>query len=116
MTGTVVDDRGALVVGANVLLTNEITKQAREFSTSGNGTVIFPDIFPADYDLKVTQAEFKTYVQEGITVGTLEKVDLHTIKLQGGDVATSVYGKAQAARVFTDSSGHSPAVNLKQRH
>src|SRR5260370_17769870 len=76
MTGTVVDARGALVVGANVLLTNEITKQVREFSTSGNGTFIFPDIFPADYDLKVTQAGFKTYVHNAITVAPLEKVTL----------------------------------------
>src|SRR5260370_39985251 len=114
MTGTVVDDRGALVVGANVLLTNEITKQAREFSTSGNGTFIFPDIFPADYDLKVTQTGFKTYVQNGITVGTLEKVDLHTIKLEVGDIATAVEVKAEPARVVTDSSDHPTEVNLKQ--
>ena len=52
ITGTVVDAAGALVVGANVQLTNEITRQVREFSTSGNGTFIFPDIFPADYGPK----------------------------------------------------------------
>ena len=114
MTGTVVDAGGALVVGANVQLTNEITKQVREFSTSGNGTFIFPDIFPGDYDLKVTQTGFKTYVQSGITVGTLEKVDLHTIKLEVGDVATAVEVKAEAARVVTDSSDHATDVNLKQ--
>ena len=114
MTGTVVDSGGALVVGAKVQLTNEINKQVREFTTEGNGTFIFPDIFPADYDLKVTQTGFKTYVQTGITVGTLEKVDLHTIKLEIGDVATSVEVKAEAARVVTDSSDHSTDVNLKQ--
>ena len=114
MTGTVVDAGGALVVGANVQLTNEITKQVREFITSGNGTFIFPDIFPADYDLKVRRPGFKTYVQNGITVGTLEKVDLHTIKLEVGDVATAVEVKAEAARVVTDSSDHATDVNLKQ--
>jgi carboxypeptidase family protein len=114
MTGTVVDARGAVVVGANVQLTNEITKQVREFLTSGNGTFIFPDIFPADYDLKVRLAGFKTYVQNGITVGTLEKVDLHTIKLEVGDIATAVEVKAEAARVVTDSSDHATDVNLKQ--
>ena len=114
MTGTVVDAGDALVVGARVQLTNEITKQVREFSTSGNGTFTFPDIFPADYDLKVTQTGFKTYVQNGITVGTLEKVDLHTIKLEIGDVATAVEVKAEAARVVTNSSDHATDVNLKQ--
>jgi hypothetical protein len=114
ITGTVVDAGGALLVGANVQLTNQITKQVRAFSTSGNGTFIFPDIFPADYDLKVTHPGFKTYVQRGITVGTLEKVDLHTIRLEIGDVATSVEVKAEAARVVTDSSDHATDVNLKQ--
>src|SRR5580700_5331395 len=114
ITGTVVDAGGALVVGANVQLTNEISKQVREFLTSGNGTFIFPDIFPADYDLKVRLAGFKTYVQNGITVGTLEKVDLHTIKLEVGDIATAVEVKAEAARVVTDSSDHATDVNLKQ--
>src|SRR5580698_3646958 len=86
MTGTVVDSGGALVVGATVELTNEITKQVRTFSTSGNGTFIFPDLFPADYDVRVTHPGFKTYVQNAITVGTLEKVDLHLVRLEVGDV------------------------------
>ena len=55
--------------------------------TSENGTFIFPDLFPADYDLRVTHPGFKTYIQNGITLGTLEKVDLHSIRLEVGDVA-----------------------------
>ena len=47
-------------------------------------------------------------------MGTLEKVDLHLVKLEVGDVATSVEVKAEAARVVTDSSDHSTDVNLKQ--
>src|SRR5271163_4886677 len=72
ITGTVEDAGGALVVGAKVQLTNMITKQVREFSTSTNGTFIFPDIFPADYNLRVTHPGFKTYLEDAITVGTLE--------------------------------------------
>jgi hypothetical protein len=114
MTGTVVDSGGAIVVGAKVQLTNEITKQIREFETQGNGTFIFPDLFPADYDLRVTHTGFKTYIQNGITVGTLEKVDVHTIHLDIGDVSTSVEVKAEAARVATETSDHATDVNLKQ--
>ncbi|HVW86151.1 MAG TPA: carboxypeptidase regulatory-like domain-containing protein [Bryobacteraceae bacterium] len=113
LTGTVADSAGAVVAGATVQLTNEITKQVREFKTQGNGSFTFPDLVPADYDLKVTQPGFKTYIQNGITVGTLEKVAVHTIRLEVGDVATSVEVKAEAARVVTDSSDHSTDVNLK---
>ncbi|MDE3196579.1 MAG: carboxypeptidase regulatory-like domain-containing protein, partial [Acidobacteriota bacterium] len=114
ITGTVVDSGGALVVGANVQLTNEISKQLREFTTSGNGTFRFPDLFPGTYDLKIAQPGFKTFVQNGITLGTLEKVDLHELKLEVGDVSTSVEVTAQAARVVTDSSDHATDVGLKQ--
>jgi hypothetical protein len=114
LTGTVVDSGGAIVVGAKVQLTNEITKQAREFETQANGTFIFPDLFPADYDLHVTHTGFKTYIQNAITVGTLEKVDVHTIRLDVGDVTSSIEVKAEAARVATETSDHATDVNLKQ--
>ena len=82
ITGTVVDPGDAVVVGAQVHLTNQTTKQVREFRTAGNGTFTFPDLVPGDYGLRVTQPGFKIYVQNGITVGTLEKVDVH--KRQAG--------------------------------
>jgi Carboxypeptidase regulatory-like domain/TonB-dependent Receptor Plug Domain len=114
VTGTVVDAGGAVLVGATVQLTNQNTKQVREYKTQNNGTFIFPDIFPADYNLRITNPGFKTYIQDNITVGTLEKVDLHTIRLDVGDVNSSVEVQAQAARVVTDSSDHATDVNLKQ--
>ena len=114
ITGTVIDSAGAVVAGATVQITNGITKQVRTFTTSANGTFIFPDLVPADYDLRVTHPGFKTYIQNRITVGTLEKVDVHNIKLEIGDVTTSIEVEAQAARVATDSSDHSTDVNLKQ--
>lgn len=114
ITGTVVDAAGAIIAGANVQITNEITKQVRAFSTSSNGSFIFPDLVPGEYDLRVTQAGFKVYIQNRITVGTLEKVDLHSIKLEVGDVSTSVEVQAQAARVATDTADHAMDVNLAQ--
>jgi hypothetical protein len=114
LTGTVVDQGGALVVGATVQLTNETTKQVREFNTSGNGTFIFPDLVPGNYDLRITHSGFRTYVENTIPIGTLEKVDLHTIHLQVGDVTTSIEVKAEAARIATDSSDHAADVDLKQ--
>lgn len=114
ITGTVADSGDAIVVGATVQLTNETTKQQREFLTRGNGTFTFPDLVPGEYDLRITQPGFKTYVQNRITVGTLEKVDLHTLRLEVGEITTSVEVQASAARVATDSSDHAMDVNLKQ--
>ncbi|MGC2661639.1 MAG: carboxypeptidase-like regulatory domain-containing protein, partial [Bryobacteraceae bacterium] len=59
LTGTVVDSAGALVAGAQVDLTNEISKQVRQYQTTDNGVFIFPDLVPADYDLRITHPGFK---------------------------------------------------------
>jgi len=114
ITGTVVDSAGAVVAGATVQITNEITRQIREFSTSNNGAFIFADIIPGDYNIKVTHPGFKTYLQNHVTVGTLEKVDVHQVRLEVGDVATSIEVQAQAARVATDTADHAMDVNLAQ--
>jgi hypothetical protein len=114
VTGTVVDSANAIVVGAVVRLTNNVTKQQREFVTAGNGTFTFLDLVPGEYNLRISQPGFKTFVQNGITVGTLEKVDLHNLRLDVGDVSTSVEVEAQAARVVTDSSDRAMDVDLKQ--
>jgi hypothetical protein len=114
ITGTVVDSAGAVIAGATVQITNEVTKQVREFTTSSNGSFIFADLVPAEYNLRTTHPGFKTYIQNRITVGTLEKVDVHSIRLEIGDVSTSIEVQAAAARVQTDSSDHAIDVNLAQ--
>src|SRR5580704_12342401 len=114
ITGTVVDSGGAVVAGATVRISNSVTRQVREFTTSANGSFIFPDLVPADYDLRVTHPGFKTYLQNRITVGTLEKVDVHNIKLEIGDVSTSVEVQATAARVSTDTADHAIDINQAQ--
>jgi hypothetical protein len=111
LTGTVADMGGAAIVGAQVQLTSEVTKQVRDFVTQTNGTFIFPDLVPGTYDLRITHEGFKTYVQNGIAVGTLEKVDVHTITLDVGEVNTSIEVQASAARVETTSSDHATAVD-----
>jgi hypothetical protein len=113
IAGTVADTGGAVIAGASVALTNQVTSQVRQFVTNGDGTFTFPGLVPANYSIRITQQGFKAYVQSGITVGTLEKVDLHTIRLELGDIATSVEVQAEAARIQTDSSDRSTDVNLK---
>jgi hypothetical protein len=111
ITGTVADASNAVVTGATVQLTNQISKQQRTFTTAGNGSFTFADLVPGDYDLRVTNPGFKAYVQVGITVGTLEKVDVHTVHLEVGEVTSSIEVTAQAARISTDSSDHALDIN-----
>ena len=52
--GTVADSGGAIISGAQVQLTNNTSRQAREFKTSSSGDFEFSSILPGVYGLKVT--------------------------------------------------------------
>ncbi|MDQ6665726.1 MAG: Plug and carboxypeptidase regulatory-like domain-containing protein [Acidobacteriota bacterium] len=114
VSGVVADSGGAVISGASVELVNDISKQVHEFKTAGNGSFEFTGILPGGYSLKIVQPGFKTYEQTNVTVSAQERVDLHTIKLQIGDVTTSVQVAAEAAHVATDSSDHEQNINLRQ--
>jgi hypothetical protein len=114
ISGTVVDAAGAVIAGAKVQLTNDVGMQVREFATEGNGSFIFTGLFPGTYTLHIAQPGFKTYEQRSITLAAQEKVDLHTLGLQVGDVSSSVEVQASAVHVATDSSDRSVDINLHQ--
>src|SRR5437016_210843 len=82
--GTVADGSGSIVAGATVRLTNQLTRQVREFLTDDTGTFLFPNLVPGNYDLGIAQPGFKTFVQNGINVTAQERVDVHTLKLEVG--------------------------------
>ena len=113
VSGTVVDAGGAVVVGASVTLTNDISKQARDYKTDSTGEFNFGSMIPGTYTLKIAQAGFKGYQQANVSIASQERVDLHTIKLTVGDVATSIEVQSEAAHVATDSSDRAQNVNLQ---
>jgi hypothetical protein len=114
VSGTVVDSTGALTPGAVVLLTHDLSQTTHRFATESNGAFVFTGLVPGTYSLRVTHPGFKTFAQSGIVVAAQERVDLHEIHLEVGDVTTSVEVQADAVHVATDSSDRSIAMNLKQ--
>src|SRR5439155_17502672 len=49
--------------------------------------------------------------QKAISLATQEKLDLHVLKLEIGEVSTSVEVRAEMARVQTDSSDHMSTIS-----
>ena len=114
ISGVVADSQGNVVPGANVELTHDLSKQLRQLKSDGSGSFIFPNVVSGNYSIRVTQPGFKAYSETGINVGAQERVDLHAIKLAVGDVSTTVDVIAETARVATDSSDRSIAINVTQ--
>jgi hypothetical protein len=114
ISGIVVDPTGAAIAGANVKLIHELTKNTREFVTDATGGFVFPNLLAGNYNITIEQAGFQTFVQAGIAVSPSERVDLHQIKLQIGNVSSSIEVSGEAARIQTASSERAGLINPTQ--
>src|SRR5439155_18955530 len=104
ISGRVTDPEGAVIGGAAVQLTSDLTQQVREFVADESGSFVFLSLVPGDYSVQVAQAGFKTYEQKGIHVSAQERLNLRDIKLELGEVATSVTVEVEQARVQTTTA------------
>ncbi len=114
ISGSVADSSGAVVVGAAVQLTHELSGRVHTFVTESSGAFVFTGLVPGTYNLHVTQPGFKAYDQKAVTVSPQERVDLHEIRLSVGDVTTTVEVQASSVHVATDSSARSIAIDARQ--
>ncbi len=114
VSGRVTDATGAILVGAPVRLTHDLSKQVREFTTDANGAFVFVGMVPGTYTLTIAQPGFKTYEQKGVIVSTQERLDLNEIRLEVGEISTSVEVTARTVNVATDSSDRTMNISLSQ--
>lgn len=85
ISGTVSDASGAVIVGADVTITNTATNIARAMKTNDAGLYRFPAVDPGDYFVEFARAGFGTRKVGPITVGTTQEVVLN----QSLEVATT---------------------------
>src|ERR1700739_3192882 len=74
--GRVVDVTGAVVPGANVIVTNGDTGVAVKSVTNDTGQFSVPFLNPGTYRVTVDRPGFKTYSREGVQLRVSESVDL----------------------------------------
>src|SRR5690242_10576027 len=114
ISGTVADASGAVIPGAKVEITNAVTQQVRTVNTDSSGNFIFSDVVPGTYAVRITQSGFQSYTPTDVALATSERLSLHQITLQVGNVATEVSVVGTAARVETDSSARGLLVTSSQ--
>ena len=114
ISGIVVDPAGASVAGAKVQLIHDQSQTVHNYTAESNGSFFFTGLVPGAYSLRVAQAGFKGYDQRGITVAAQERVDLHEVHLEVGDVTSTIEVQANSVHVATDSSDRSVDINLTQ--
>jgi hypothetical protein len=102
LLGTVSDANGAVVPGAEVVVTNMDTGIARTVQTGGAGEFFAPELPVGRYSVRVNHQGFNAFVSEGIniTVGGQSTV---SVVLKAGDLSQSVTVTAEPLQVETTS-------------
>ena len=79
VSGAVTDESGAALPGASVTIHNVDTGIDRTTQTGGSGSYSVSQLQPGHYNLRVSEAGFKVFQQENITlaIGQLAQLDAH---------------------------------------
>ena len=97
LTGTVVDQTGAAVAGAKVVVTNQATHVSQYTTTSDNGDFRITSLPGAVYTVEVEQTGFKTWVQTDVQLESNQVKTLHpTLALPNQTVSVDVTGEVAA--------------------
>lgn len=105
VTGTVLDEKGSVVPGAAVTLTNESTQASLTTETTSAGTYVFDSVQAGKYTVAVEKQGFKKSVSVGNTANINQPVTVNfTLEVGGLSETVQIVGSAEA--VQTGSSGN----------
>ncbi|HLJ13580.1 MAG TPA: carboxypeptidase regulatory-like domain-containing protein [Bryobacteraceae bacterium] len=111
--GTVTDPTGAVIVGANVTLTQVQTGIKRTDKTSSTGDYNFPLLDPGLYSVAVEMQGFATATRSGIQLDLDQKARID-FKLVVGSSRQAVSVTEQGALLSTDEATLGQVVNTQQ--
>jgi Carboxypeptidase regulatory-like domain len=98
LVGTVKDTSGAVIVKAEVVVTNEDTNVATTIQTGSSGQYHAANLLPGKYDIAVTGSGFQPYTLRGVSI-ELNKTSTSDITLSVG-ASTTVEVTADAGAVL----------------
>ena len=104
VSGTIKDQSGAVLPGAEVTLTQTATGFTRSAVTDETGSYILPNLPIGPYRLEASLPGFRSYVQTGIVLQINSNPVLNAV-LAVGQVSDQVEVQADAALVETRTTG-----------
>ncbi|HWP83703.1 MAG TPA: TonB-dependent receptor [Terriglobia bacterium] len=110
LSGTVVDESGAVLPGVKITIENENTVTKRILHTDGAGRYVAAQLLPGPYRITAQQTGFRTGVFQGIVV-TVGQETVTNLTLQVGTISTEVTVTADAELVNTRSAAVSGLMN-----
>ena len=113
LSGQVLDQSGAVVADAKLVIRNNATGDIRTATTNGKGLYSAQSLQPGIYSITVSAPGFATHVEQDVelTVGSTREIDL---SLKPGQVTERVDVNAGSSDVEADTSVISATVGQKR--
>ena len=107
LRGTVTDPSGAVVGGAQAVLSNPSTGYSRSVATNSQGVYEFVEVPPATYELSVTATGFASFKQANLVLAVATPATLNvSLQLAGAAETVSVNTEAPLINTVDASVGH----------
>ena len=110
LSGTVQATSGAIIPGAHITLTNDVSRDIRQLDSNGSGYFSFAGIIPGTYTVDVSAPGFRGFRQEGVTINPGDTRSLQDLKLQAGASDQSVTVSTSANAIAPEDSAERSAL------
>src|SRR6185312_8838848 len=113
MLGIVSDSTGAVMSGAEVVVTNTATRVVTNSKTNGDGAYVVPFLVPGPYTLRVQKSGFQSFEQTGIQLQGNAQVRIN-VKLSVGQAYTEVKVTSQTPLLDTAGANNGQVIDQRQ--
>ncbi len=114
MSGRVVDQQGASVPAASIIVHEPAKNVTVTTKTNDLGEFVLPGLQPGNYNVTIEAAGFKKMERVGVPLNANDKLALGDLPMQVGAVSEAVEVSAQVALLQTDSAERSATLVSKQ--
>ena len=104
ISGTVIDERDAVIAGATVMARNTGTGFSRVVSTNSDGGYRLENIPTGTYEVTIDASNFSKYVQNGITLDVNQIAVVDTVVLKAGSIQETVTVAENASLLNTSTA------------
>ncbi|MDE3110644.1 MAG: TonB-dependent receptor, partial [Acidobacteriota bacterium] len=113
ISGTVTDASGAVIAGAQVLVTNTATGVNLTLTSNDQGRYNAPDLVVGPYQVTASKSGFQTTVQKNVSVAVGSQLVVN-LTLQVGQEQQTVTVESEVSQVETQSTAISSLVSPQQ--
>ncbi len=114
VSGTVTDQRGALLPNASVSITQTERAFTQKVITNNQGSFRFLQLPPGIYNISVRASGFKTFERQGIVLEGNANLDLKSLPLALGSANEVVEVHSEGLQLETDNPERSETLNNEQ--